>query len=488
MKEKIVLIFVVILALSLRIYSLGVNPPSLDWDEASLGYNAYSLLKTGEDEYGIPHPLTLRSFNDDKPGLYIYFAAVSINFFGLNEFAIRLPSALFGATLPVAFYLLINLLAKKKISLIGAFIFSVNPWAIQFSRGAFEANLGLSMLLWGAVLLFYFYKNIIGLLIGAALILSSVYAYHSNKFVAPIAFVVILTYLAIRKKINATKIIIVIPFAAILMIPFMLSIIRGYGLTRFNSAGGNFNLLNLLTGFFNHFNFDFLFINGDLNMRHHVLGFGLFYIFESALIFIGLLYFLRYAKFKLIFATLFLISLLPATLAPDTPHAIRSLLSLPFFLTILVFGFYEILKHKTGKIIVILTYTVFIFMYSNALFKQYPIEAAENWQYGYREVAEYLFNKNNYEKYDKIILTSAYDEPYIYMLLYSSGKFINLKNDGTMSRGFDKFEFKKINYAEDIQNKNTLLIGTEQEIKSNNILKTIYYLDGKIAFKIVHSS
>lgn len=405
---------------------------------------------------------------------------------GLNEFAIRLPSALFGATLPVAFYLLINLFVKKKTSLIGAFIFAVNPWAIQFSRGAFEANLGLSVLLWGIVLFVYFYKNLIGFLIGAIFILSSVYAYHSNKFVAPATFVIILIFLVIRKKIKATKTIIIIPFASILMIPFALSLIRGYGLIRFNSSGGNFNPLNLLIGFFNHFNFDFLFLNGDLNMRHHIPGFGLFYIFEAVTMFIGFLYFLKYSKFKLILALLFLLTLIPASIAPDAPHAIRSLLSLPFFLTILVFGFYEILKHKTRKVIVILTYAVFIFMYSNALFKQYPIEAAENWQYGYKQVAAYLFNENNYGKYDKIIITTTYDQPYIYILLYSNGKFINLKSNGTQNKSFDKFEFKKIDFARDITNKKTLLIGTAGEIKSGNSLKTIYFPDGKIAFKIVH--
>jgi len=51
MKKKILLIFILLLAFLLRFWQLGYNPPSLDWDEASLGYNAYSLLINCKDEY-----------------------------------------------------------------------------------------------------------------------------------------------------------------------------------------------------------------------------------------------------------------------------------------------------------------------------------------------------------------------------------------------------------------------------------------------------
>ena len=58
--------------LAVRVVGLNSSPASINWDEASLGYNAYSLLKTGKDEYGNPWPVALRSFNDYKPALYSY--------------------------------------------------------------------------------------------------------------------------------------------------------------------------------------------------------------------------------------------------------------------------------------------------------------------------------------------------------------------------------------------------------------------------------
>ena len=49
LKVQSLFLLIILLAAFLRFYQLGQNPPSLDWDEASLGYNSYSLLRTGKD-------------------------------------------------------------------------------------------------------------------------------------------------------------------------------------------------------------------------------------------------------------------------------------------------------------------------------------------------------------------------------------------------------------------------------------------------------
>src|SRR3989338_344065 len=88
-----ILIPVILLAAVLRFYQLGQNPPSLDWDETAHGYNAYSILKTGRDEYGYKFPLYFRSFDDYKPPIYTYLVVPAVAIFGLNDFAVRFPSA-----------------------------------------------------------------------------------------------------------------------------------------------------------------------------------------------------------------------------------------------------------------------------------------------------------------------------------------------------------------------------------------------------------
>src|SRR3990167_2080459 len=92
---KIILLVIIIIAAILRLWNLGGNPPHLTPDEAALGYNAYSILKTGKDEYGQILPVIFKSFGDYKPGLYVYLTVPFVAIFGLTEFAVRLPSALF---------------------------------------------------------------------------------------------------------------------------------------------------------------------------------------------------------------------------------------------------------------------------------------------------------------------------------------------------------------------------------------------------------
>src|SRR3989344_5968134 len=96
---------ILLAALSVRLVYLDVRPKGFSWDEAALGYNAYSLLKTGRDEYGSVLPGILKSFGDYKPGLYAYLTVPAVATLGLNELATRLPAAIAGGLLVVAGYL-----------------------------------------------------------------------------------------------------------------------------------------------------------------------------------------------------------------------------------------------------------------------------------------------------------------------------------------------------------------------------------------------
>src|SRR3989338_6516297 len=170
-KVFILLILIIIVASALRLWQLGKVPSSPDWDEVALGYNAYSILQTGKDEYGKFLPIVLRSFDDYKPALYSYLTIPSILIFELNVFAVRLPSAIFGIISVVATYLLVKELFSMKssfeiqsskeiskekndwkleiLALLSAGLMAISPWHIQFSRVAFEANIGVALNVFG---------------------------------------------------------------------------------------------------------------------------------------------------------------------------------------------------------------------------------------------------------------------------------------------------------------------------------------------------
>src|SRR5438045_9617274 len=97
MRQKFVfgaLILIVLIASFVRLYQLSAVPPSPFLDEVSNGYNAYSLLKTGNDEYGKHLPLLMQAYNDFRPTLFVYLMIPFIQFFGLSVFSIRLPDIL----------------------------------------------------------------------------------------------------------------------------------------------------------------------------------------------------------------------------------------------------------------------------------------------------------------------------------------------------------------------------------------------------------
>ena len=86
------LFLILIFALFFRVYKINENPPALNWDEVSHGYNAYSILKTGKDEWGIKFPLIFRAYGNYKLPLYIYLTSISVKFFGLTPLGVRLVS------------------------------------------------------------------------------------------------------------------------------------------------------------------------------------------------------------------------------------------------------------------------------------------------------------------------------------------------------------------------------------------------------------
>src|SRR4051794_32201702 len=143
-----ILFALIVVGLALRLWALGSVPPGLDSDEASIGYNAYSLLQTGRDEYGVPLPLAFRAFGEYKRPAYIYATVPSVAAFGLTPFAVRFPAAVFGAlSIPALYAAAFRLLRSRRAALCAAGMLAISPWHLQFSRGAREVSLMLLALL-----------------------------------------------------------------------------------------------------------------------------------------------------------------------------------------------------------------------------------------------------------------------------------------------------------------------------------------------------
>lgn len=145
---------IILIAAALRFWNLGSAPDGFHADEADYGYNAYSILKTGKDEYGKPFPLIYRSFGDYKGAVYAYltipFVAV-----GLNEWAVRAPSALFGVLFIILTFAFVYRISKSyRLAFLSMVMAAMSPLGILLSRvqsdplvGAFFFYLGFYLLL-----------------------------------------------------------------------------------------------------------------------------------------------------------------------------------------------------------------------------------------------------------------------------------------------------------------------------------------------------
>ena len=122
-----------LLAAVLRILFLSDIPNGFTTDEASTGYDAYSILATGRDQHGEFLPFFAQSFGDYNESLYRFITVPSIAVFGLNEFATRLPAALAGVLTVWIVYLLGKTWHDEHLAWIAALLLAISPWHIFFS-------------------------------------------------------------------------------------------------------------------------------------------------------------------------------------------------------------------------------------------------------------------------------------------------------------------------------------------------------------------
>lgn len=540
-KNRLFLILILILALTLRVFELDKFPVGLNADEAAIGYNAYSIIKTGKDEYGEILPLSFKSFGDYKPGLYFYFVIPFVITLGLNEWAVRLPSALLGTGLVILIYFLAKEIFKdRRISFFAAFFLAISPWAIHYSRGGWETNaatffisLGVYLLIKGFEKNKYVFWSLLSFLI-------SMYLYQSPRLVVP-AFLILAALIFHKEIFNPVKrngkvAIAGVTLLAFLSIPIILQFASGGGSARFtglsflsdpgpenrvNELRGQHNnpnafdaksLHNKITAYFpnwlghylDHFSGDFLFINGDPLIRNKVPEVGQFYLIQVLFLIFGLIFLIKYnSKLKYLILIWVLTAPLASSITYQTPHAVRALSMVVPLILIISLGFVSMLrlikirKVKIAVGILLLVILSFEFVrYVESYYILYPKRYPLSWEYGFSEMIGKL------EKYEsdagKIVITDRYDQPYILMLFYKEYDPVKYQPQAVLSerdkfnygtvRSFDKYEFHPITKEEIDKSSNTLFIATPEEVgRDVNEIDAVYFPNGEKAFIFVKS-
>lgn len=450
MSKKILisLLLVALAGVFIHFYKLKQSPACLNSDEVAFGYNAYSLLKTGKDEYGTLIPVRLKSFADFKMPLITYLTIPWIAIFGLNEFGIKFLNAVIIMLLPISIYLLSQQLFKnKKVSLLAALL-SILSWGIQSLGRQLHEALPTSFLITCSAFFFVrsFEKNNWRYKLFFFLsIFLSLFSYQSSRIFA-IFFFIITFYYVLNRKLSIKFLFI---FVLVLFTFGITDIVykpkRVSNLLFFNNAGFSLKI-NELRGeggsrlFYNkltvgikdivfeylkYFSPQFLVINGDENPRFGYSGLSPITFIEYLFFLVGIYYlFKNKERYRFYIMGLVMISPISASLSWATGSLTRSFFILIPILLISSYGvinFVKTLNIRSKKIItfiIILFYIFFIYYNWDFYINHYPKRALviRAWECGYKQLTSYI--KDHYDQYDQFYITRRIGQPYMFLLFY----------------------------------------------------------------------
>ncbi len=445
---------IVLLALFLRLWQL--DSLELFGDELDVGYQAYSLLKTGRDYRGNWLPAYLSSFSESRAPLFLYSAVPFVGIFGLNEWGVRLTAVFWGILDIIIIYFLVDQIFKNKnLALLSAFLLSVTPWHIHYSRTAFEVTLLLFLVMAGTVFFLKDWeKNRKWLIVSLILFALSFYTYNTANVFVPLwlLFLVLASTKAVRQ--NWRSLLIPAGIFLFIVFPLGLKILGGQAASRFNliSIFSDKNLIyqviekrrldggsweerlahNKLTvigkAFFSNYltalSPQFLYVSGDPNPRHTPPGVGLL---PWALLVPLLVGFLRMSRTendsgkKLFFCWLFLAPIASALTTDGGNQATRLFLMLPPLIVFSAVGLSRILEFRLGKIILIGLSALLaanLFSFFHEVFVHYPRDQFRYWHYGYKEIV--LALKENQDICRRVYINNHH-EPFLIRYLFWEG-------------------------------------------------------------------
>lgn len=548
MKKNAFFVLVLVLSFFLRFYQLSQNPPALNWDEISHGYNAYSLLQTGKDQWGNVFPLfNFRAYGDYPMVLNLYLTIPSIIIFGLNEFAIRFPSALLGSLFAVVSYFFgIIFFKNKSYALLLMFLAAIAPWTILPSRAVFQSSVSQFFLFLGITLFLYAVNRLNPKLffIGLLSLAISGYGYHNARIFVPIFFpVLIFLHKGEIKKIFAKyKLITIVSFSIFFILTLfqLLNLTSGESRARsrwvFAIDEGAINYINekrgnldnpivgkvvynkatylvsvSITNFLSYLSPNNLFFEGGTQYQFSVPKHGVLYSLWMPFFYLGLLIILygccKKDKNSLLLFLWLILGLLPAIITKDSFQVIRAVTILPIPMIFIVLGIKKAEelfsgREKFKKLFIVLFVggsLILLLNYWQIFWTTYRQNYSWAWQYGYKEAVAYV--KDKYQNYDEIYFTKRYGEPHEFVLFYwpwNPKQYLldkklewEYRSDWYWVNSFDKFIFvndweMKINNKCQMVNDKCLMVTSPGNYPEGwKLLKTINFLDDKPAFDLL---
>ncbi|MBN1889214.1 MAG: glycosyltransferase family 39 protein [Thermoflexales bacterium] len=507
------IIAILCLATALRFADLERVPAALNVDEALNGYEAYSLLKTGRDEWGTPWPVLIRGFNDYRRPAIVYTAIPFVAMLGLSTFSIRATAATWGILTVLLTYCLARDMVNKQAGLLAALMLAVSPWHVHFSRSGREAATAIFTIVLGLWCGWRWYKKRqAGWLIGAGVAFGlSFYTYNTTQAFTPLMLAVCglifaRTLWQHRHLSLATTAVLAVVSAPLLYAhtntPYAQN--RLDAVTVFEAGKPLLQSFSLVVRqWLGHFSPDYLFLHGDAHLVLHPAGFGQLYLVEAILLPLGALTMvLRQATRRagLLLLAWLALGAVPAALTTQdmgSAHSLRGMLGVPAFAILSGQGFMALGNtHRIkpslrtiglGALAGLLALNAGIVLHH--YFVIYPIQSALAYEYGIKQAVDYITIHE--DEYDTIVLTDWISQPHIfavYFQRYDPQRFQAEANYGhKLSAKLKRWGKYQAGDVEKLYSEleHGLFVARPHMLEGVTPTLTIYHPDGSPAFNVL---
>jgi 4-amino-4-deoxy-L-arabinose transferase-like glycosyltransferase len=348
---------------ALHLAALDTAPPGLHFDEASIGYNAWSIAHHGVDEWGRSFPLFFRAEGEYKNPLYIYLLAPFTWFLPLSPATERLPAALCGLAMCLLLALVAHHVTRSRaVTMATLLTAAFTPWAVLDARVGFEAPtlaLSLAAALWCVAHLDADPTPARWAWGGGVALGLGVYAYTVGRLlIAILAMALVLGDARLRSRRRAAPLLVPVLVAYLGLAAYALGnpdaiFHRFSGLSITSDQPGPVTVVaRFARNYLSYIDPRFLFTHGDADLTHNTGYGGMLLVVSLPVIAIGIAACLRrraepLPRFLLVGL---IASPVPAALTNDgTPHSLRAIGMLPFVVGVAVYGWEVVIPLLTAR-------------------------------------------------------------------------------------------------------------------------------------------
>lgn len=448
-KYEILIYLIFVVGFITRLVGIVEYPAGLNQDEASAGYEAYSILNYGVDRHGKLFPVHFISWRDGQNVLYSYLMIPFIYLFGLSVLTVRLPMAIVGCISLMLVYKLLNRY-NKKLGLIGLFFFAICPWHIMKCRWGLEANLFPDMVLIAVyIIIKALHSNkLINFYIGIAFLSLSVYSYGTSYAFLPIFIFILIIYLLKIKKINIYNALISFTIAGIIALPMILFVIintfdyneihllfitipKLYN-TRFEDMV-TISSPNFFDTVLNNFvyNTNIILKQTDSTTYNGLPFYGICYVFSLPFTVLGLFKCLTKRNIEKNILNIWLIvSVILLIICHKTNINRLNIIMIPVIMYTIL-GIYDIIENNKNSIIPIITLYVISFLCFTNAYKKTLGESNSPFTQGVQEPIQYASSLD----VEHVYISYSFTEPYIYTLFYTQTSSIEFVDTAEYLQG-----------------------------------------------------